>query len=66
MLSLALFSSCITSYNGLVTYDKVVTEDRILGTWSYDNMRIQVEPLVKSKIANVCIAIDLRNLFRCI
>lgn len=51
MLSLALFSSCITSYNGLVTYDKVVTEDRILGTWSYDNMRIEVEPLVKSKIA---------------
>lgn len=51
ILSLALLSSCITSYNGLVTYDKVVIEDRILGTWSYDNMIIEVEPLVTSKIA---------------
>jgi hypothetical protein len=48
---LALFSSCITSYNGLVTYDKVITDDRILGSWIYDNMMIEVEPLVKSKIA---------------
>lgn len=52
ILSLALFSSCITSYHGLVTYDKVITDDRILGTWSYDNMQIEVEPLVKSKIAH--------------
>lgn len=48
---LALLSSCITSYNGLVTYDKVITDDRILGTWTQDNMMIVVEPLVKSKIA---------------
>jgi hypothetical protein len=52
VFSLALFSSCITSYNGLVTYDKVITDDRILGTWTYDNMNIEVEPFVQSKIVH--------------
>ncbi|MES1218857.1 MAG: hypothetical protein ABUT20_25350 [Bacteroidota bacterium] len=43
------FSSCITSLNQIVTYDKVTTENRITGKWQQnDNSIYTVEELMKS------------------
>jgi len=44
------FSSCITSLHQLVTYDKVINDNRVRGTWQQDNKSIfTIEDVLKSE-----------------
>jgi hypothetical protein len=45
-----LFSSCVTSLQPLVTYDKVITDDRIAGKWKTDDGEFKVQPFLKSDL----------------
>ena len=45
-----IFSSCVTSIHRLVTYDKVVAEERVTGTWDQDGMKITVSTLFSSPL----------------
>src|SRR5580765_6676136 len=46
---IVLLSSCLTSLHQLVTYDNVMTDNRIIGTWKQnDNTLIKIENLPKS------------------
>ena len=44
-------SSCITSLQPLVTYDRVVTDNRVVGNWAHNNEDLKIEPLPQSKFA---------------
>lgn len=48
MLSL---SSCITSLQPLVSYDKIITDNRIVGSWQQHGETFIIEPLPTSKFA---------------
>jgi hypothetical protein len=54
IFSLALlisFSSCISSLHQLVTYDTVITDNRITGQWEQnDNTAFTIEELLKSNL----------------
>jgi len=46
-------SSCLTSLHQLVTYDKVITDNRITGQWQQeDNTVFKIEDLLKSNYYN--------------
>jgi hypothetical protein len=44
-------SSCITSLQPLVSYDKIITDSRITGSWMQEGEAITIEPLHTSKFA---------------
>src|ERR1700730_11720467 len=50
VLVLVILSSCLTSLQPLVTKDKIVTEERILGTWQYAGETIKIEEALKSDL----------------
>jgi hypothetical protein len=45
-----LFSSCVTSLQPLVTYDKVITDDRLAGKWKTNDGEFKVQPFFKSDL----------------
>lgn len=44
-------SSCITSLQPLVTYDRVITDNRVIGNWEHNNEDFKIEPLPQSEFA---------------
>ena len=47
-----LQSACVTTLQPLVTYDKIITDDRITGKWNSDEREITVLPFTKSGFYN--------------
>jgi hypothetical protein len=47
-LLVILASSCVTSLQPLVTVDKMITDDRMVGTWAGNNKTIRIERMLKS------------------
>ena len=45
-------SSCVTSLHPLVTYDQVITEERLAGKWMNDNQEYNVQQFVNSGFFN--------------
>lgn len=44
------FSSCLTSLHPLVTPDKVISEDRVLGAWVHDGVTINIDKFTQSEV----------------
>jgi len=44
------FTSCLTSLHPLVTADKVVSEDRVVGNWVHDDVTIHIERFLQSEV----------------
>ena len=43
-------SSCLTSLQPIVNYENIVKEDRIVGSWQYNNQTFHVEEMMKSSL----------------
>ena len=43
--SVAFLSSCLTSLNRLVTHSTVSTDNRITGTWQFEDLHIKIESI---------------------
>lgn len=43
-------SSCVTTLHPLVTYDKVITDDRLAGKWKNDSQEYNVQQFVNSSL----------------
>jgi hypothetical protein len=45
-------TSCITSLQPLVSYDKIITHKQITGSWLYQNEDITIEPMPASELVD--------------
>lgn len=48
LVSMAFLSSCLTSLHNLVTYKDVVSDNRTIGNWQYDDIAIKIESVPAS------------------
>ena len=48
LVTMAFLSSCLTSLHKLVTYKDVVSDNRITGTWQYDDITMKIESVPTS------------------
>lgn len=51
-LAMLSLSSCITSLQPLVSYDKIITDNRINGNWMHEGESFIIEPLPTSRFAS--------------
>src|ERR1043166_7617530 len=55
-VTMTLLSSCLTSLHNLVTYDTVVSDNRITGNWQYNNMAMKIESVPGSSFFRTMMA----------
>ena len=53
MLLLLPFSSCLTTLQLLVTYENIVTDNRVTGLWKNNDDHIQVQKLMDSRFNDI-------------
>lgn len=50
-LSIVSLSSCVTSLQPITTYDRAITDNRVIGNWTHENDGFKIEPFPQSKLA---------------
>lgn len=48
---MASLSSCITSLQPITTYDRAITDNRVIGNWTHENDGFKIEPFPQSELA---------------
>lgn len=45
-----IFSSCLTSLHPLVTSDRIISDDRVVGNWEHDGVSIHIERFTRGEV----------------